>query len=74
MSSHMFISCNLCPGSPKDLGQRRRCSFSNDSVSGFGLLPLQDAGLRGMLASPAGRVRAVEEPNLPDPNFELVAA
>lgn len=33
-----------------------------------------DAGLRQMLASPAGRVREVDEPNLPDPNFELVGA
>lgn len=43
-------------------------------ASGFGLLPAQDAGLRQMHASPAGRVLEVDEPSLPDSNFELAAA
>lgn len=41
---------------------------------GFGLLPPQDVELRRTLASPTGRVREVDESNLPDPNFELAAA
>lgn len=50
------------------------CGFSGDSASGSGLLPPQDAGLRQMHASLAGGVREVDEPNLPDSNFELAAA
>lgn len=62
---------NVCP---------LTCLYSAVSVlghcksRGFGLLPPQDVELRRTLASPTGRVREVDESNLPDPNFELAAA